>query len=201
MCLMYKFFIFTVWFGCFYHLIALKEHEFGYDNWVENDLKENIYDRILSQNSYSTNFINRSFLEKILNNPKSFSREKRSKILWNLFSLEVWHSSYSKVSTHDIKFSENHNKINILFLTTGLGLGGAERVVLDICKNIDLNIYNVSVIGISSQQDLLNTFNQNKIHAYSLNYKKTFSKFFSSFIEISRHINNYVPYINSCFNN
>ena len=91
-----------------------KGFEVPLSNWVENDLKENIYDRILSQNSYSTNFINRSFLEKILNNPKSFSREKRSKILWNLFSLEVWHSSYSKVSTHDIKFSENHNKINIL---------------------------------------------------------------------------------------
>ena len=50
-------------------------------------------------------------------------------------------------------------KNNILFLTTGLGLGGAERVVLDICKNIDKQRFNFCVIGISTQKELLSEFN------------------------------------------
>lgn len=170
-----------------------KGFEVPLSDWVENDLKENIFDRLHSQNSYSKNFINGAFIENILNKPNLFPREKRAKILWNLFSLEVWHNHTFTIPIpiQNLKFSENQNKINILFLTTGLGLGGAERVVLDICKNINLNNYHVSVIGISSQQDLLNQFHLNNIHAYSLNYKKTFNKFFSSIIEISRHIKNH----------
>jgi asparagine synthase (glutamine-hydrolysing) len=168
-----------------------KGFEVPLSSWVENDLKEVIYDSLLSQNAYSKNFINKSFILNLLNEPKSFSREKRSKILWNLFSLEIWHNKVIRNPIQKIKFSENHKKINILFLTTGLGLGGAERVVLDICKNIDLNNYEVSVIGISSQNDLLKLFHNHKIHAYSLNYKKTFSKFFGSIIDISRHIRNH----------
>ena len=168
-----------------------KGFEVPLSNWVENDLKENIYDRLLSQNAYSKNFINHTFLDNLLNKSQLFPREKRSKILWNLFSLEVWHNASFGSLFDKIKFTKNHKKINVLFLTTGLGLGGAERVVLDICKNINLNNYQVSVIGISSQQDLLKLFHQNNIHAYCLNYKKTFGKFFNSIIEISRHIKNH----------
>ena len=163
-------------------------------NWVENDLKENIYDRLNSHNSYSKSYVNKNFIQKLLNNPRSFAKEKRAKILWNLYSLEVWHSSFIKTTTHkikDIEISKKVNKIKVLFLTTGLGLGGAERVVLDICKNIDRSIFEVSVIGVSSQQNMLINFHQNKIHTYALNYKKTINKFFNSIVEIYRHIKNH----------
>ena len=163
-------------------------------DWVENDLKENIYDRLSSDNSYSRSFVNKNFINKLLNNPKSFAREKRAKILWNLYSLEVWHNSFIQTTTNkikDIQITKKVNKINVLFLTTGLGLGGAERVVLDICKNINKSIFEVSVIGVSSQKNMLDNFHQNQIHAYALNYKKTISKFFNSIIEISRHIKNH----------
>ena len=59
----------------------------------ENDLKENIYDR-LENNSYSQSFVSRKFIDNLLKNERTFSREKRAKILWNLYTLEVWYSNY-----------------------------------------------------------------------------------------------------------
>jgi len=168
-------------------------------SWVENDLKENIYDSLNSSNSYSANYVNQKFINSLLNSPKIFAREKRSKILWSLYCLEVWHKSFvnTKISQNqNIGIIKNQNisitkKINLLFLTTGLGLGGAERVVLDICKNIDRDNFQVSVIGISSQNDMLMSFHENNIHTYALNFKKKISKFFSSLVQISKHIQNH----------
>ena len=62
-------------------------------DWVENDLKENIYDR-LENNTYSESFVSRKFIGNLLNNERTFSREKRAKMLWNLYSLEVWYSNF-----------------------------------------------------------------------------------------------------------
>ncbi|MDA9029434.1 asparagine synthase (glutamine-hydrolyzing), partial [Candidatus Pseudothioglobus singularis] len=147
-------------------------------SWVENDLKDNIYDSLNSANSYSKNYVNPKFIKSLLNNPTIYPGEKRSKILWSLYSLEVWHSSYIRGKNLERKNSDVHmnpitlaaiNKINILFLTTGLGLGGAERVVYDICTNINKAKFEASVIGISSQKDMLNRFHKNKIHTYALN--------------------------------
>jgi len=130
----------------------------------------------------------------------NISKEKRAKMLWTLYCLEVWNSSRVKEKNtanepfNIIKKSEEievDKKINILFLTTSLGLGGAERVVLDICKNINKAKFQVSVIGISSQNDLINQFYISKIHADVLNYRKTFKKFFNSLISISKHIKNH----------
>jgi glycosyltransferase involved in cell wall biosynthesis len=169
-------------------------------SWVENDLKDNIYDSLNSANAYSKNYVDPKFIKSLLNNPSFYPKEKRSKMLWSLYSLEVWHNSYSRGKNFERNNSDvyvnpdpnkGRNKINILFLTTGLGLGGAERVVFDICKNINKTKFEVSVIGISSQIDMLSQFHKNKIHAYVLNYRKNISKFFSSIIQISRHIQNH----------
>ena len=165
--------------------------------WVDNDLKENIYDRLKSSNSYSQNFVSQKLIKNLLDNPKIYSIEKRAKILWSLYSLEVWHNNYTNITNSKIKISntyknlknlDNTKKTNILFLTTGLGLGGAERVVFDICKNINKSKFEVSVIGISSEKAMLKSFYEEKIHAYVLNYRKNISKFFNSLIQISRHI-------------
>ena len=59
-------------------------------SWVEGELKEHI-DSYLTKDSYSENFIDRAFIQKLLNNKIEISSEKRAKILWNLFSLELWH--------------------------------------------------------------------------------------------------------------
>ena len=57
--------------------------------WVEKDLKENIFES-LSINSYSSNFIDNQFIQNLLQNKISVSPEKRAKMLWTMYSLEIW---------------------------------------------------------------------------------------------------------------
>lgn len=63
--------------------------------WVENELKEPIYDR-LQNPKISQTFIDISFIQNLLEKPLSFPREKRAKMLWNLFALEVWADTLEK---------------------------------------------------------------------------------------------------------
>jgi len=57
--------------------------------WVESDLKENIFDT-LQTNSYSSNFIDNTFINDLLNKKINISDEKRAKMLWTMYALEVW---------------------------------------------------------------------------------------------------------------
>ncbi|MCV6606892.1 MAG: asparagine synthase (glutamine-hydrolyzing) [Campylobacterales bacterium] len=57
-------------------------------NWVEKNLKDMIYDT-LTPNSFALEFVDREFFEN-LKNKKIMSDEKRAKILWMLFAMEVW---------------------------------------------------------------------------------------------------------------
>lgn len=57
--------------------------------WVENDLKNNIFESLLN-NSYSSNFVEKSFINNLLNKKFNISDEKRAKILWSMYCLEVW---------------------------------------------------------------------------------------------------------------
>lgn len=58
-------------------------------NWVENDLKENIFDS-LKNNSYSSQFIEQQFINDLLSKRLNISDEKRAKMLWTMYCLEVW---------------------------------------------------------------------------------------------------------------
>lgn len=57
--------------------------------WVNEDIKENIFDS-LKQNSYSCQFIEWKFINKLLHGKIKVSDEKRAKMLWTLYCLEVW---------------------------------------------------------------------------------------------------------------
>jgi asparagine synthase (glutamine-hydrolysing) len=57
--------------------------------WVENDLKENIFDS-LKTNSYSSQFISQQFINDLLSCKINVSHEKRAKMLWTMYCLEVW---------------------------------------------------------------------------------------------------------------
>jgi asparagine synthase (glutamine-hydrolysing) len=57
--------------------------------WVDIDLKENIYDRLLL-NSYSSSFVDQDFIRKLLDKKVSVSDEKRAKMIWSMYCLEVW---------------------------------------------------------------------------------------------------------------
>ncbi len=157
--------------------------------WVNNDLKENIYDRV-GNNSYATQFIDTAFVNKLLSNKEYFPQEKRAKMLWSLYALEVWHSNYlhcAKNIKTDVPILSS-TRVNILLLTTGLGLGGAERVVLDICKNINKNKFKPMVISISSQDEMLDDFINSKIDAEVLNHKKTITNFIVSIRHIYKKV-------------
>lgn len=59
--------------------------------WVENELREIIHDYLNAENSISRDFVDRRFINGLLNDTVKISAEKRAKILWTLFCLEVWH--------------------------------------------------------------------------------------------------------------
>jgi asparagine synthase (glutamine-hydrolysing) len=67
--------------------------------WVNGQLKEIIADYLIAPQceSYYKNFLNPVFVEKIWNNDLNISPERRAKILWSLFSLEVWYRHQNKL--------------------------------------------------------------------------------------------------------
>lgn len=60
-------------------------------NWVGGELKEIVYDYVSSSNALNRQFVEPAFTESLLNNTLKIAAEKRAKILWTLFSMEVWY--------------------------------------------------------------------------------------------------------------
>ena len=63
-------------------------------DWVNGELKNMINDYISSSNSLNKKFVETGFVCKLLGNKVKISQEKRAKILWTIFAMEVW---YKKV--------------------------------------------------------------------------------------------------------
>lgn len=82
-------------------------------------------------------------------------------------------------------------KINLLHIVTGLGVGGAERVVLDLAKNANLDKYDVFVVSLSNRVEMLGEFQKNNIDIHVL--KKDNST--KDFIQIISFLNNYVKQV------
>lgn len=57
--------------------------------WVDSELKENIYDS-LQKGCYSEACVKREFIDSLLEKRAGVPAEKRAKMLWNLYVLEVW---------------------------------------------------------------------------------------------------------------
>jgi asparagine synthase (glutamine-hydrolysing) len=62
--------------------------------WLDNELKEILFDYLSGNNNFYSNFVNDNFVTNLLEKKIKISEEKRAKILWTLFSMEVW---YKKV--------------------------------------------------------------------------------------------------------
>jgi asparagine synthase (glutamine-hydrolysing) len=60
-------------------------------SWVNNELKDMIFDYLSPSNALSKQFINSAFIQKLMDNDIKMPAEKRAKILWMMFSMEVWH--------------------------------------------------------------------------------------------------------------
>jgi asparagine synthase (glutamine-hydrolysing) len=58
--------------------------------WIENDLKEIVFD-YLSGRTFASEFVKQSFILDLLHNKAHVSPEKRAKMLWTLVALEIWY--------------------------------------------------------------------------------------------------------------
>jgi asparagine synthase (glutamine-hydrolysing) len=63
--------------------------------WVNGELRDNILDS-LTGDYYSKNFLPKGFIEKLIANKIDTSDEKRAKMLWTMYCLEVWKKNLAK---------------------------------------------------------------------------------------------------------
>lgn len=61
--------------------------------WVDKELKELIFDYLLSADSYSRRFVEPAFINMLLDRKLRLSDEKRAKMLYTLFALDVWYKN------------------------------------------------------------------------------------------------------------
>ncbi len=59
--------------------------------WVDKELREIIFSYLDTANSYADNFVEKDFIRKLLERKVKVSDEKRAKMLYTLFALNVWH--------------------------------------------------------------------------------------------------------------
>ncbi len=59
--------------------------------WVDGPLNDLIADYILPPDSYCKNFVQHSFVDSLWHHKLKTSDEKRAKMIWTLFVLEVWY--------------------------------------------------------------------------------------------------------------
>jgi len=79
-------------------------------------------------------------------------------------------------------------KINILHIITGLPIGGAEKILLDLCSNLNKEIISNHVISLNDEVDFKEDFIQNSIAVTNLNMTKNIKSFFKT----TKLINNYI---------
>jgi asparagine synthase (glutamine-hydrolysing) len=65
-------------------------------NWVHHELKDIIHDYVGSTSALNRQFVKEDFVLSLLNNTTKIPAEKRAKILWTLFSMEVWYKKIYK---------------------------------------------------------------------------------------------------------
>jgi asparagine synthase (glutamine-hydrolysing) len=59
--------------------------------WIDGELKDLIGSYILSENAYCRNFVKAGFIRELWDRKINSGDEKRAKMIWTLFALEVWY--------------------------------------------------------------------------------------------------------------
>lgn len=67
-------------------------------DWINTMLKETVFDYLSCEDNLYSNFINKKFVESLLQQKIKMSGEKRAKILWTLTALEIWYKKVYKVN-------------------------------------------------------------------------------------------------------
>ncbi len=78
-------------------------------SWVENDLREIIFDYLLPANAYVRNFVNSDFINNLIQQKAKVPAEKRAKMLWSLFVLEVWYQKAARLKTNSVEVRDIHH--------------------------------------------------------------------------------------------
>ena len=65
-------------------------------SWINNELKEPLFDYLAAPNTFYKNFVKEDFVTKLLEDKITMSCEKRAKILWTLLSLEIWNKQQTQ---------------------------------------------------------------------------------------------------------
>lgn len=60
-------------------------------SWVNNELKEIIFDYLHASDALHHHYLQKGFVENVLSNKISIPEEKRAKMVWTIFAMEVWH--------------------------------------------------------------------------------------------------------------
>ena len=79
-------------------------------------------------------------------------------------------------------------KTNLLHLITGLGMGGAERVVLDLAKHSDKDAFNTFVVSLSQRVEMLEEYQKNKINVTALQKDNSFKSLVQIIIFLNRYV-------------
>ncbi|ADY51401.1 asparagine synthase (glutamine-hydrolyzing) [Pseudopedobacter saltans DSM 12145] len=78
--------------------------------WMDTQLKEIVNDYLLSKGALYPSLVNKNFIHDLMNRKIKISDERRAKILYNIFALEVWHKNLkSNVVSHDTTFYKSQN--------------------------------------------------------------------------------------------
>jgi len=67
--------------------------------WIDGELKDLVAGYLFSSSAYSYNFVHRDFIKKLWEKKTKAGLEKRAKMLWTLFALEVWHKKLKSGSS------------------------------------------------------------------------------------------------------
>jgi asparagine synthase (glutamine-hydrolysing) len=71
--------------------------------WVNGHLRDVIGDYLSNSNNIHSSFIDRNFVQELVANRIKISQEKRAKMLFRIFGLEVWHQNLSSMKNRDQK--------------------------------------------------------------------------------------------------
>ncbi|MFT5756062.1 MAG: glycosyltransferase involved in cell wall biosynthesis [Alteromonadaceae bacterium] len=80
------------------------------------------------------------------------------------------------------------NKIKVLQLITGLGVGGAERVVVELASELSKNNLNVDVLGLNSNNSILQQYANINFRIDSLQLKKNPLSFIHTLLYLNKFI-------------
>ena len=64
--------------------------------WIDGELKDLISSYIFSPDAYSNNFVDSNFVKNLWSRKVNTGDEKRAKMIWTLFALEVWYKKVYK---------------------------------------------------------------------------------------------------------